>query len=74
MHLEGEIVPDERDLVLLDGGMDDREGVGAGGTLEVFELIDGDRDSGRGAEHGGVAITGCLSEGRDAGWKDKKEG
>ncbi len=52
---------DEGNLVLLDGRVDDGEGVGAGGALEVFELIDGDRDSGRGAEHGGVAVGSRLS-------------
>ena len=41
---KGKVVADERDLVLFDGGVDDREGVGAGGALEVLELVDGDRD------------------------------
>jgi len=31
----------ERNLVVLDGGVDDRGGVGAGGALEVFEHDDG---------------------------------
>ena len=74
VHLEGEIMADERDLVLLDGRMDDGEGVGTGRALEIFELVDGDRDTGRGAEHGGVAITGCLSERRHAGWNDEEKG
>ena len=60
---EGEVVADERNLVLLDGRVDDGKGVGAGGALEVFELVDGDGNAGRGAEHGGVAVGACLGEG-----------
>ena len=48
VHLEGEVVADEGNLVVLDGGVDDGIGVGAGGALEVFELVDGDLGSGGG--------------------------
>ncbi len=38
----GKVLADQGDFVLIDGRVDDGEGVGAGGALEVFELVDGD--------------------------------
>ena len=55
VHIEGEVVTDEGNLVVFDGGMDDGEGMGAGGALEVFELVDGDFGAGGRLDHGGVA-------------------
>jgi len=42
VHLEGEVVADDGNLIALGGGMHDGIGVGAGGALEIFELEDGD--------------------------------
>jgi hypothetical protein len=68
-------VADEGNFVLLDGRMDDGEGVGAGGALEVFELEDGDTRSGGSAQHGGVFEAGrSLSEGCHADGKDEEQG
>lgn len=54
VHLEGEVVADEGNLVVLDGSLNHGEGAGAGGALEVFKGEDGDLCSGGGLEHGGV--------------------
>jgi hypothetical protein len=54
VHLEGEVVADEGNLVVIDGGLDHGEGACAGGALKVFKGIDGDLGSGGGLEHGGV--------------------
>jgi hypothetical protein len=67
VHLEGKVMAYERDLVLIDGRMDDGEGASAGGALEILKLVDGDPGAGGGAEHRGV-FKGRLGEGRDAGW------
>ena len=40
------VAADEWDLVLGGGRVDDGEGVGAGGALQVFELVDGDFGAG----------------------------
>ena len=54
VHLEGEVVADEGNLVVIDCGLDHGEGARAGGALQVFKGIDGDLGSGGGLEHGGV--------------------
>jgi len=56
VHLQGEVVAEEGNLVLVDGRVDNGEGVGAGRAFEIFELVDSDGGAGRGAEHGGVAV------------------
>ena len=45
---------DEGNFVALDSGVDDGEGAGAGGALQVFELVDGDAGSRRELERRGV--------------------
>jgi len=68
-------VTDQGELVLVDGRVDDGEGVGAGGALEIFEIVDGDARARGGAEHRGVFERRWgLSEGRDAGWKGEEQG
>jgi hypothetical protein len=52
--LDEEVVAEEGDFVVLDGGVDDGCGVGAGGALEVFELDDGGFLAGRELEGRGV--------------------
>ena len=37
---EGKVMANQGDLVVLDRGVDDGEGVRAGGALQVFELVD----------------------------------
>ena len=81
VHPEGEVVADQGDLVVLDGGVDDGEGVGAGGALEVFELVDGDLGSGGGLDHGGVFEGGAgvwgrgvLGVGRSAAREGEQKG
>jgi hypothetical protein len=54
VHLEGEVVTNEGNLVVLDGGLDHGEGAGAGGALEVFKREDSDLRSSGGLEHGSV--------------------
>ena len=71
--LEREVVADQGNLVLFDGLVDDGEGVGAGGALEVFELVDGDGNAGRRAEHGGVPIAAPV-RGRGRWGKAEKQG
>ena len=56
VHLKGEVAANERDLIFFDGCVNDGEGVGAGGTLEVFKLVDSDGYAGGRTEHRGVAI------------------
>src|SRR6202035_3289194 len=68
---KGKIASDQGNLVLLDGRMDDGEGVGAGRALEVFELVDSDGDAGGGAKHGGVAVSSRLGE--NAGGKGEEQ-
>jgi len=75
---EGEVVADEGDFVLLDGGVNDREGAGAGGTLEIFKLIDGDlragwRLDGRGVLEG-VALAGGNGDLSGGGEREEKDG
>jgi hypothetical protein len=77
---EGEVVADERNFVLVDGRVDDREGVGTGGALEVFELVDGDLGSGGRLDHGGVFEGGAgvwrgggLGEGGCAAWDGEQK-
>ena len=60
------------DFVFIDSCMDDGKGVGAGGALEVFKLVDSDLRSDGGAKHGGVFET--LGKGRKAGWKGEEQG
>jgi hypothetical protein len=75
VHLEREVVADEGNLVLLDGRVDDGEGVSAGRTLEVFELEDGDAGPGGGTKHRSIfeAIR-TLGTGGEAGGKGKEQG
>lgn len=51
VHLEGEIVVDQRDLVVLDSCVGDGKGVGAGWAFKVVEVEDGDVGPGRQLEH-----------------------
>ena len=74
VHLEGKVLADEGNLVLLDGRVDDGEGVSTGGALKVFELVDGDRNSCRCAEHGGVAVGACLGEDADRKGEEQSGG
>src|SRR5271170_2641853 len=67
MHLEGKVVADERDLVLVDGRVDDRECAGAGWTFKILELIDGYPRARGGPEHRGI-FEGSLGQGGDARW------
>ncbi len=71
VHLEWEIVANERDLVLVHGCVDDREGAGAGGTFEIFELVDGNSGAGGRAQHRGV-LKSSLGESGDAGWEGEQ--
>jgi hypothetical protein len=71
---EGKIAADQGDLVFLNGRVDDGEGVGAGRALEVFELIDGDGDAGRCAQHGGVAVSPRLGEGAEGKGQEQSGG
>ena len=70
VHLEGEVVAKIGEVVVLDGLVDDGEGVSAGGAFEIFELDDGDAvTSGRLEQRGvfelvaGVGRGGVLREG-----------
>ena len=45
VHCQGKIMTDAGNLVVIDGVVDDREGAGAGGALQVLELVDGDRST-----------------------------
>jgi hypothetical protein len=74
VHLEGEVLADKGDLVLLDGRMDYWKGVGASRALEVFELVDGDGDASGSAQHGGVTVTRRLGESWNAGGKGEEQG
>ncbi len=73
VHVEGEVVADEGDFVVFDGGVDDGEGVGAGGAFEVFELVDGDLGTGGWLDHGGIfeAVAGV---GRRGELRDGRQG
>ena len=78
VHAEGEVVAHEGDLVVLDGGVDDGKGVGAGGALEIFELVDGDpgaggRLDGRGVFEG-VTLAGGNGLLRGGGERDEERG
>ena len=74
VHLEGEVAADEGNLVLVDGRVDNGEGVGAGRAFEIFELVDGDRDTRGGAEHGGVAIGPRLSKSAEGKGEEQSGG
>ena len=74
VHLEGEVLADKRDLVFLNGRMNDGEGVGAGRTLQVLEFVDGDGDTGRGAQHGGVTVGSGLGEGPEGKAEEQSGG
>ena len=69
VHLEGEVVADEWDVVFVDGCVDDGEGAGAGGALEVFELVDRDAGSCGWLDHGGIAEGVGL-----VGWQGRLRG
>jgi len=60
-------VANEGDLVAVERGMDDGEGVRAGGTFEVFKLEDGRVLAGGELEHGGVAELVAWTAGRSLG-------
>jgi hypothetical protein len=72
VHLERKVMTNERDLVLVHGCVDDREGAGAGGALEILELVDGDPGANGGAKHRGV-FEGGLGEGGDADWEREQQ-
>lgn len=81
VHLEGEVVADQGNPVVVDGFMNHGKGAGAGGALEVFELVDGDLRSSGWLEHGGVfeglagaGRKGGLSDGGGAGEQSEAEG
>jgi len=83
MAAEGEVVADERDLVVLDRGVDDGEGAGAGGAFEVFELVDGDLGAGWRLDEGGVlegvalacghSLLSCSGQGEEESGSDKEQ-
>lgn len=61
---EGEVMAEERNFIVFGGGVDDGEGVGAGGALEVFKLVDGGFIAGRELERRGVfeVVSGAWRE------------
>ena len=65
---------DKGNFVLFGGCADDREGVSAGGALQVLELVDGDFGPGGGAENRGVFKGGSTLLSEKAGRKGKEQG
>ena len=65
MLLEGEVVADKGDFIVIDGGVNDGEGARAGGALQVLELVDLGFLAGGQLEDGGVLelVSGTRGKG-----------